>query len=84
MDALTARVAGLPSGPALISALKATPLLTPEKETLAGAVAAVLVDVAAEGGAFFFLYFFCLSSSADGRGRKGGRDGRDTSLRSGV
>ena len=69
MDALAARVAGLPSGPALMTALNAAALPAPDKEALAGVVVAVLVDAA--GGVFFFVFFFRVHQAAIGRGSRG-------------
>jgi len=59
MDALSARVAGLPSGPALVSTLKASILPPDAQEAVAAAVVAVLAEASA-GGAFFCLRWVCV------------------------
>ena len=59
MDALSARVAGLPSGSALFSTLKASVLPPDAQEAVAAAVVAVLAEASA-GGAFFCLRWVCV------------------------
>lgn len=63
MEALTARVSGLPSGPALVAALKGLP--SEHAEAVASAVVAVLAEASA--GAYVFCSFS--SSHAAGAGQ---------------
>jgi hypothetical protein len=70
MDSLTDRVSSLPSGPALVSVLKAVTLPAPEKEALASRVEAVLADAVAAVGAFLCILSF-IERDYVGVGRRG-------------
>ena len=70
MDSLTDRVSSLPSGPALVSVLKAVTLPAPEKEALASRVEAVLADAVAAVGAFLCILSF-IERDDVGVGRRG-------------